>query len=406
MDKIIYLDCFSGISGDMTLGALLDLGFDVSYLTTELKKLPIEGYEISVDKINGHKISCTDFKVKISGGQPSRNYSEIKGLINNSSLKESIKQRALSIFEVLADAESKIHQVPMDMLHFHEVGAVDSIIDIVGTAIGFDYYNPDKIFCSPVPLGSGFINAAHGKLPVPAPATAEILKDIPVYTGDFDFEVTTPTGAAIIKSSATSFCKLPLLKISGIGYGSGSRKNTKVPNLLRIILGVENNFTKNGDNNLIATDAKSTGFDFEELVILSANIDDLSAELMGFVTEKILKEGALDVWTEPVFMKKNRQATKLTVLCKKEDDIRISKIIFKETTTLGIRRVDTGRYFLERKEAIVKLPYGEIKVKLGYLKGEIITCSPEYESCAKLARKTKKPLREIYRDAGRFFSKR
>lgn len=390
----------------MTLGALLDLGLNANYLITELKKLPVKGYKISVDKISGSKISCTDFKVTVTENQPSRNYSEIKELIDNSSLKESIKRRALSIFEVLAEAESKIHKISVEMLHFHEVGAVDSIIDIVGTAIGFDYFSPDNIFCSPVPLGTGFVNTAHGRLPVPAPATIEILKDVPVYTGDFDFEVTTPTGAAIIKSSASRFCKMPLLKISGIGYGSGSRKNTEAPNMLRIFLGEENNFSMGTGSSMLSEKAKQAGFDYEELVVLSANIDDLSAELMGFVTEKILKYGALDVWTEPVFMKKNRQAAKLAVLCKKEDEIKILKILFKETTTLGVRRADTGRYFLERKEVAIKLPYGEVKAKLGYLDNEIVTCSPEYESCASLARKTKKSLKEVYRDAGRFFSKR
>lgn len=405
MNKILYIDCFSGISGDMMLGALIDLGLDRDILINDLKKLPVKGYEILISRNKDYKISCTDFKVEITETQPSRNYSTIKEIIISSSLKESIKKTALEIFEIIASAESKIHSVATDRLHFHEVGAVDSIIDIVGTAIALDYFDLKKIYCSPVPLGSGYVDTAHGRLPVPAPATAEILKGIPVYTGDFDFEVTTPTGAAILKSCANSFCRIPFLNIEKIGYGSGKKKNDKIPNLLRILLCCENSCKKT-DAAKIRTKALNEGFDYEDVIILSANIDDMTPELTGYVTDKILKENALDVWTEPIFMKKNRQAVQLNVLCRKEEEIKLSGVIFKETTTLGIRRNDIGRFFLERKEELLKLPYGEVKIKLGYLKGKIVTCSPEYNSCRLLALKIKKPLKEIYRDVGRFFSTR
>ncbi|MDD3520761.1 MAG: nickel pincer cofactor biosynthesis protein LarC [Actinomycetota bacterium] len=405
MDKILYIDCFSGISGDMMLGALIDLGLDEDFLIAELKKLPVKGYKIIVKKNSDYKISCTDFKVEISDMHTSRNYAEIKEIIKSSSLKESVKKTALSIFKVLAAAESKVHSVTIDKLHFHEVGALDSIIDIVGTAIGLDYFDLKKIYAAQVPLGSGYVNTAHGKLPVPAPATAEILKGVPVYAGDFDFEVTTPTGAAILRSSVDSFCKIPFTNIDKIGYGSGSRKNDKIPNLLRLFLCGED-IHSDKDTGDIREEALSEGFDFEEIIILSANIDDMNPELMAHLTDKILKENALDVWTEPVFMKKNRQAVKLNVLCSRKEEIKLSKLIFRESTTLGIRRVRTGRFFLERKEDLLKLPYGEVKIKIGYLKGEIITCSPEYDSCRQLALKTSKPLKDIYRDVGRFFSTR
>ncbi|HHT78853.1 MAG TPA: nickel pincer cofactor biosynthesis protein LarC [Actinobacteria bacterium] len=405
MDKIIYIDCFSGISGDMMLGALIDLGLKKDILIEELKKLPVNGYKIMISRDTENKIACTDFKVEISDSQTSRNYKEIKEIISSSSLKENIKKTAISIFDVLAAAEAKIHSVPADKLHFHEVGATDSIIDIVGTAIGLDYFGLKKIYSAPVPLGSGFVDTAHGRLPVPAPATAEILKGIPAYSGDFDFEVTTPTGAAILRSCADSFCRMPFLNIEKIGYGSGSRKTDKIPNLLRLLLCHEN-IRKNKDISEIRAGALSEGFDFEEVIILSTNIDDMAPEHIGYITEKILQEKALDVWTEPVFMKKDRQAVQLNILCKSSEEVKLSRMIFEETTTLGIRRTRAGRYFLERKEDFVKLPYGEVGIKLGYLKGEIITCSPEYESCRQLARKTKKPLKDIYRDVGRFFSMR
>jgi len=405
MGKIIYIDCFSGISGDMTLGALLDIGLDEKLLILELGKLPIDGYALKIKKEVFNGISCTDFKTEITSKQPSRNYNEIKELIGESELGKNIKKIALSIFKTLADAESKVHSIAADELHFHEIGAVDSIIDIVGTAIGLDHFNVQKIYSSPVPLGTGYIDTAHGKLPVPAPATLEILRDVPIYTGDFDFEVTTPTGAAILKSSVDFFCKMPFLKVEKIGYGRGSRKLGPVPNLLRLLLCNEPTLSEKDFEDKKIGSAEH-GFDFENITMLSTNIDDSSPEIIGYLSEKLLEEHALDVWTEPIFMKKNRQAVQLNVLCKEEQELKFSEMIFKETTTLGIRSIYAGRYFLERKEKTVKLPYGDVKVKLAYVRGKLVTFSPEFESCKKLSIKSGKSLKEVYRDVGRFFSTR
>jgi len=405
MDKILYIDCFSGISGDMTLGALLDIGLDERFLSIELEKLSIKGYELKIKKKVFNGIACTDFKVELTEKQPFRNYNEIKEIIEKSELVENVKKTSISIFENLANAESKIHSLAIDDLHFHEIGAVDSIIDIVGTAIGLDYFNVQKIYSSPVPLGSGYIETAHGRLPVPAPATLEILKDVPVYTGDFDFEVTTPTGAAILKSNVDCFCKIPFLKVEKIGYGSGSKQSGTIPNLLRLLLCDESSLSEK-DFETLKNSSSEYGFDFENIVMLSANIDDLSPEIMGYLSERLLEEDVLDVWTEPIFMKKNRQAVQLNVLCREKQELKISEIIFNETTTLGIRRIHMGRYFLERKEKTIKLPYGDVKVKLGYLKGKLVTCSPEFESCKRLSIKSKRSLKEIYQDVGRFFSTR
>ena len=402
MDKILYIDCFSGISGDMMLGALIDLGIDFNFLKEELKKIKIEGFEIECIKVKKSGIAASKFEVKVAGAQPHRSYADIQKLISKSALNKRSKEIALAIFETIASAESVVHGVEKESVHFHEIGAVDSIIDITGTAIAIAELAPDRIISADIPLGSGFVQTMHGRLPVPAPATLEILKNLQVYTGDFDFEVTTPTGAAIVKTLADGFGSIPLMKIKSIGFGSGNIEVKGRPNLLRVISG-ELCEAKKIESYPDASGEFET--EHEDMILLSANIDDLSAEIIGFILEKLFEAKTPDAWTEPIFMKKNRQAIKINILCRPEEVNIALDILFKESSTLGVRSQAVKRYQLKREVKTIKLSHGEAEVKIGYYKGEISSVSPEYESCRKLALKTGRPLKEIYRDASGFFKK-
>ena len=391
MKRILYIDCFSGISGDMMAGALCDLGLDLDFLRNELKKIDIAGYEIDCKKIKVGSIITKKFSVNVAGSQPHRNFEDIKKIIGASSLDEEVKKISLDIFHLIAGAEAAVHDCEIGKIHFHEVGAVDSIIDIVSTAIGLRFLKIESFYSSKIPLGSGFVESSHGRLPVPAPAALEILKEIPVYGGDFDSEVTTPTGAAIIKTLAVKFGEIPDMKIEKIGYGAGSKAKKKIPNILRLLIGTVTDKLEPLEENLI---------------ILSANIDDSTPEIMGYLQETLLKDRALDVWVEPIYMKKNRPAFKLCVLCGRESEREIIDKIFSESSTLGIRREEIKRYSVDREIKKVKLPYGEVRVKTGIYKGKKVNISPEFESCRKLAKKTGRPLKEIYQDAILFFSRR
>ncbi|MDD5658496.1 MAG: nickel pincer cofactor biosynthesis protein LarC [Actinomycetota bacterium] len=396
MKKILYIDCFSGISGDMMVGALIDLGLDFDFLKEELGKINIGGYEVKSEKTKKSGISASKFIVETTHDHHHRTYSDILNLINSSSIKKKAKEISISIFDIIATAEAKVHQVEKEKIHFHEVGAVDSIVDIAGTAIGITQLEIREVFCANIPLGKGFVQTMHGLLPVPAPATLEILRDVPVYDGNFDFEVTTPTGAAIAKSLTKSFGGIPLIKVKGTGFGCGTIEKEGPPNLLRLVLG-----EKSEPQGESTDDFK---FANENLTLLSTNIDDASPEILGYLMEKLFEEKVLDAWTEPIFMKKNRQAVKVSVLCIKSDVEKILNILFTETSTLGIRRSEIKRYLLQRKFHTVKLPYGEAKIKVGYKEGKALTTSPEYESCRALAKKTGKPIKEVYRDMLCFFS--
>jgi uncharacterized protein (TIGR00299 family) protein len=389
MKNILYIDCFSGISGDMTVGALMDLGLELNFLRSELKKMDLGGYNISCNAVSINSISAKKFNVEIAGSPESRDYKEIKRIIGSSGLQNDVKRTALKIFQVLAEAEAKVHGTNIDKIHFHEVGAADSIVDIVSTAVGIKSLGIDVIYSSKVPLGSGFVSTMHGKLPVPAPATLEILKGCPVYGGSFDFEVTTPTGAAILKTLVGKFGVVPPVNIEKIGCGAGSKKNEEIPNVLRIIKGsIEEE-----------ADGKKGMSGREDLILLSTNIDDSTPEILGYLMDKLYRTKVLDAWVEPIYMKKNRPAFKLCAICDSKLEHEVVNVIFRETTTLGIRREIVERYIAARKIKKVKLPYGEVKVKIGIYHGKEVTASPEFESCRKLAQKLDKPLKEVYQDA-------
>ncbi len=405
----------------MIAGAFLDLGvpgLDLAYLKKELKQINLPGYGIDLKKEKRGAVYAGRLEVCVESGQPSRNFDDIKYLIEKSSLSINVKKTGIDIFTEIAAAESIVHKKPAGKVHFHEVGAVDSIIDIMCCAIAVNFLSPDKIICSRIPLGSGYADTMHGKIPVPAPATVEILKGLPVFGGDFDFEVTTPTGAAIIKVLSGSFSAVPDMEITNTGNGAGTKQplfSDAPPNILRLFFGKELSSGKTGNNTHTSEDmlgclsiqSEKKGYlPAEKLLIFSANIDDMSPEIFGYASQKLFSAGALDVWTEPLFMKKNRPAAKLCVLCRQEQSSVIIDTIFNQTTTFGVRAQSVVRIALKRKTRKIQLPYGEAAVSVGQTGGKKITYSPEYESCAELAEKTGKPLKEIYRDLMFFLSKR
>ncbi|MBM3705366.1 MAG: nickel pincer cofactor biosynthesis protein LarC [Actinobacteria bacterium] len=412
MSKIIYIDCFSGISGDMMAGALLDLdmpGIDLEFLKNEVKKLDIKDYGIESEKQQAGALYATGFGVYHEGRQPSRNFMDIKKLIDRSSLGDSVKKLSIEIFSEIADAEGKVHKKPADEVHFHEVGAIDSIIDIVCVSAAITKIGAGLIYSRQVPLGKGFADTMHGKIPVPAPATVELLKGFPVYGGGFDFEVTTPTGAAMLKVLCDGFCDMPAMQVERSGNGAGSRfKNNpgEIPDMLRLFFGTQPEYLK-GETLEEELERSSTQYgNMEKLLVISANLDNFSPEIAGYALEKFLSLGARDAWIEPVYMKKNRPAFKICVLAGYKDLDKFIKTAFVETPTLGIKIEEVYRISLNRETKKVKLPYGEAEVKIGFLMGGEVTVSPEYESCASLAKKTGKPLREIYRDLMFLFSSR
>jgi len=384
-NKVLYFDCFAGISGDMTVGALIDLGADEKELLQSLDSLHLHGYRIEIKKSLKNGISGTDFNVIIEEDHShhshhhhhhhSRNLSDISNIINSSPLDSSVKELSLKIFHEIAAAESKIHAKSIDEIHFHEVGAIDSIVDIVASAVCLNMIKPDKIISSPLNLGEGTVECAHGIFPVPAPATAEILKGIPVYSSGIKKEMTTPTGAAIIKCIAEEFSSFPAMKIDSTGYGLGKR-NLEVPNVLRAVIG-EMDYS-------------------EKKVMIETNIDDMSGELFSYILPKLLDAGALDVFITPVIMKKSRPGHVLSVLCESGKVDVLEEIIFTETTTFGTRRYEVERSELERSISKVKTSYGEISVKKGYMNGKSLKFSPEYEECAQAAQRYGVPVREVY----------
>ncbi len=384
--KTIYFDCFSGISGDMTLGALLDLGVDLERIRIELEKLDLHGYSLRSERISRHGISATKFSVILhsEGGDhdhPHRTFSEILRIIDSSGISDSAKTMAKRIFDRLAEAEAKVHNIPKEKIHFHEVGAVDSIVDIVGTSIALDLLGVERIFSSPPSLGRGFTRSAHGVIPIPAPATAELLRNIPVRQSDIEAELTTPTGAAIISTLASQFGAMPPMKIEAVGYGAGSRELRQQPNLLRIFLG-----------------QTESELQTDTVVLIETNIDDMNHEMLGYTMEKLFEKGALDVFFTPIYMKKNRPGIKLTVIAPKGRETELSRTILVETSTIGVRMIEASRLKLPREVITVRTPYGDVKVKVTRIEGQV-KYAPEYESCRQIALQADIPIREVYESA-------
>lgn len=401
--KILYFDCSSGISGNMTLGVLTEIIGDENYLLNELKKLNIDGYKIEISKKIKNGITGTYVDVILDNEHTldhhtdlhehhhehnhssshehhheHRNLEDVNKIIENSSLNNDVKDLAKKIFLRVAEAESKVHNKTLDEVHFHEVGAIDSIVDIVGTAILINKINPDKIISSIVNDGYGFIECAHGTISVPVPATSEIFVNSKVKFRqiDIDTELVTPTGAAIIAELAEEFKTLPTMTIEKIGWGTGS-KDLKIPNVLKVYYG----------------DMQEKAEDF---LVMETNIDDSTGEILGYVQEKLFEEGALDVFFTPIFMKKGRPAYRLTVACKRKDMLKLQNIIFRETTTIGIRYRFESRTELAREFVEIDTKYGKIKAKKVINNGETYIY-PEYENMKKLAKENNIPLKELYK---------
>jgi len=417
--KILYYDCFSGISGDMNLGALLDLGVDKKYLIDELNKLNLNGYEVKVSRgirkgIEGTKVDVVlqehshehvhdEHSSAHSHGHKNgnhihnhnhdeqRNLKNIEEIIESSSLNSKVKELSKRIFMKVAEAEAKVHGKSLYEVHFHEVGAVDSIVDIVGAAICLNILNVDKIMSSSIELGGGFVKCAHGIIPVPAPATVEILRGIPVKLGAVPFETTTPTGAAILAANVDEFKDDKNFIINKIGYGIGNR-DTEIPNVLRVMLVEEVANHRNKVEQGYNTECDN---EISEQVI-ECNIDDMNPELYESIIDKLFIQGALDVYLTPIIMKKGRPSIKISVLCQEKKVEKMKEVLFRETTTFGVRSFKVNKTMLERKFTKVTTSYGEVTVKEAYYKGEKLKSKFEYDECKKIADKVGVSIREVY----------
>jgi len=387
--KLAYFDCFSGISGDMTLGALVDAGVSLDHLRDELRGLQVSGWEISSEKVWKNGMSASYVRVKTEDQTKHRSLSAILEIINNSLLDAQVKEKAAAIFTKLGEAEASVHDVPLEKIHFHEVGAVDAIVDIVGACISFRALGIEKFACSPLNVGGGTAKMAHGVLPVPAPATAKLLQSKPTYSNGVQRELVTPTGAAIVATLCDSFGPQPPMTVSAIGYGAGTADLEGQPNVLRIMVGE-------------AAEKVVPGFD-EEIAVIEANLDDMNPQIYGYFLEKALAAGALDVYTTPVQMKKNRPGTLLTVLCRPSETSALMELIFAETTTFGARTYRAQRRALPRESIRVHTKHGDVSIKLSRVNGRILHVAPEFEDCRKLAVEQNVPLQQVINEALRSY---
>jgi uncharacterized protein (TIGR00299 family) protein len=416
--RIAYLDCFSGVSGDMFLGALVDAGVSSKLLEDTVAALNI-GARLEISRVMRSGISATKVDVYANGEKDlprkvfsrqqenqhdhshhhhheshshshSRALPEIRRIIEKAAISTGAKQTAIKIFEALGQAESEIHNTSIEQVHFHEVGAVDALVDIVCAAVGAESLAVDEWICSPLNVGSGTVKCAHGTLPVPAPATLKLLSNAQVYSSGPQVELVTPTGAAIVKTLITRFAPFPAMKIEKAGYGAGTRDFPDHPNLLRLTI---------GETTRAEATNKLPGTSSETVTVLEANLDDLSPQVLAYAMERLLAEGALDVFSVPVQMKKSRPGALLTVLAKTEDAVRLTNLIFAETTTLGVRRREEQRQTLSRRWETVTTTWGPVRMKIANMNGSISNYAPEYEDCRTLAAANHVPLKTILQEA-------
>jgi hypothetical protein len=386
MAQTLYLDCFSGISGDMTVGALCDLGVEAAAIRAALGKLSLGETHFHFERQSRQGISGVKFVVHAHEHAHGRSYAEIRQLLERSELSDFVRRKSLAIFERIAIAEAKIHGVPVETVGFHEVGAVDSIADIVGVCVALESLGKPRVLASPLREGRGWIDCAHGRFPLPAPATLEILRGLTIEEVDENWESITPTGAAIVAEFAESSGALPRMKIERVGYGIGTRDLPHRPNVLRAVLGETEEFLPNE----LPTDT---------VIEIETNLDDLSPEISGAMMERLLALGALDVTLAPVQMKKNRPGVQLSVLCEAALEATIVRVLLTETSAFGLRRSEKRRYKLERRFEKVATRFGEISIKLGLLEGKIVQIAPEFESCREASERTGESLRVIYQAA-------
>jgi uncharacterized protein (TIGR00299 family) protein len=379
--RTLYFDCFAGASGDMILGALASAGADTGLLLDQLKLLSVANYEVDFSTVDRSGISATRANVRTAEEQAHRHLSGILKIINDSGLSEAVRERAARIFTRLAEAEARVHNMPVEHIHFHEVGALDAIIDVVGACVCFELLGIERFVSSGLHVGSGMVSMAHGRFPVPPPAVAELLKGAPVYSSDIKGELVTPTGAAIISTVCEEYGPLPRMRVDATGYGAGTREYENFPNVLRVLIGED--------------EASAHAATDERLLMIETNVDDMSPQVFGYLMDQAFERGALDCYYTPVQMKKNRPGVLISILCRPSEREALSELLFSETTTLGLRCYEVLRRALARESVQVSTPYGIIEMKLARLNGKVVKAMPEYEQCREAARAAGIPLREV-----------
>ena len=410
MSRVLYFDCFSGISGDMALGALLDAGLPLDDLKHALGSLALGDVHIHADKVLRAGVSATKFNVHehrhdhahdeqhhdqqgrehAQGHSHShRSLTEVFALIDRSSLSAAGRERARALFERLAVAEAAIHQMPVDQVHLHEVGALDSIIDLVGIVFAMEWVGADRIVCSPLNVGGGMVHSAHGVFPVPAPATVKLLGDAPVYSGAVQKELVTPTGALIATAYATSFGPIPPMSVERVGYGAGDRDDPSTPNVLRVLIGRESTVTTS------VAPSSGAGTQARRVTVIECEIDDMNPQIFGIAMDRLYAAGALEVFYTAVQMKKNRPGTLLTVVARPDQATQMAEVIFRETTTIGLRHYDVDRECLEREVVAVETPLGAVRFKVARRDGRVMNAVPEFDDCARLAAANDLPVKEV-----------
>ena len=368
MTSLAYLDCFAGISGDMLLGALLSVGWTEERLRDVVERLKLGDVRLDVQRVSKHGVSATQVTIHSSPHQPHRGLQELSTIVLGANLPESIQQRAISGLRLLAEAESEVHNVPVECIHFHEVGAVDTVIDIVGALVGFEELNVDAVYSSPIPWSRGTVKTEHGVLPVPPPAVALLLKGLPVVGVDIEGETVTPTGATLVRTVAKEFGPMPAMNVEAVGYGAGQRDWPDRPNVLRLTIG--------------ESDDGRLGLTAETLTVLACNIDDMNPQWYEPLMKALQESGALDVWLTPTQMKKNRPATIVEVLCRSDQADGLRTVLLRHTTTLGVREHAVTRYSIDRRVETVQTKYGSVRVKVATLPDGSIKVAPEYDDCA------------------------
>ena len=386
--RTLYFDCFAGISGDMTLGALVAAGADARAFKEQLALLDLEGYEVEFETVDRSGISATRAVVNVTKDEkPHRHLKDVLAIIEGSRLGDSVKERASKIFTRLAEAEARVHNVAVERVHFHEVGAVDAIVDVVGACIGFELLGVERFQSSALHVGSGTVSMEHGRFPVPPPAVAELLRGAPIYSTEIKGELVTPTGAAIVATLCESFGPLPEMLVESSGYGAGTREYEKFPNVLRVIVGE-------------SEDAGAFVGGDEELIVVETNLDDVSPQVLGHLMERAFASGALDCYFTNVQMKKGRPGVLVSVLCLPREREAMAKLLFEETPTLGVRSYEVRRRALERESVTVETEFGRIAVKVGRMGGRVLSATPEYEECREAALRAGVALR-VVQDAAR-----
>lgn len=392
---VLYFDCFAGAAGDMILGALVDAGLPFEALQQALGSLAVDGYEVSADRVVKHGITAVKFRVRelaAAGGRggaahPHRHVREVRAAIDRSALSPAAKVRVTRMVTRLAEAEAAIHGMPVEQVHLHEVGALDSIVDIVGAAFALEWFAADRIVVSPLNVGGGTVRTAHGVLPVPAPATVRLLAGAPVYARGPEVELLTPTGALVLTEYATSFGPLPAMRVQRIGYGAGDRDLPDGPNVLRVLVG-----TAEADQATAAAPAM-------RVTVMSCEIDDMNPQIFGALMDRLLAAGALEVFYQPAQMKKNRPGTLLTVVCRPADRRALADLVFRETTTIGVRYHEMDRECLDRATVPVTTPWGDVRVKVARRGDTVLNAQPEFDDVARLAAEHGVPIKDVHAQA-------